>query len=82
MLASNKYEVWAIYWTLIKLVKKSLPRKLEWEAKLLEFRYIFDTQKDLTDIKEIEIRKKESYEIIMRIEDGTFPPYPRKLKFY
>lgn len=82
MLASNKYEVRAIYWTLVKLIKQSLPRKLEREAKLKEFRFILDEARDLTDPIEIEYWKKELYEIIMRIEDGTFPPYPRKLKFY
>jgi len=64
---ANKYEVRAIYRTIIKEIKWTIPRKLEWESKLKEFWFIFDMSKDCNDLKEIDERKLEMYEIIKRI---------------
>eukprot|EP00347_Sterkiella_histriomuscorum_P020010 403339444 len=76
-LESNKREVLALYRELLKAVIKNMPRKLEREAKLAEFRYLFRELSRERDPDQINEHKMMIYTILDRIENGLYPPFPK-----
>ena len=57
-----------------------MPRKLERDAKLAEYRYMFQQCATETDIDQINEIKMVFYSIIDKIDNGVFPPFPRYRK--
>ena len=66
-----------IYRDILKKTAASLPRKLDREAKLAEFRHMFRVMADETDPDEINENKMVLYTILERIDAGIYPPFPK-----
>ena len=76
----NKMEVRALYRELLKKTSQALPRKLEREAKLAEFRYMFRESANEVDIDQINEIKMVFYTILDRLDNGVYPPFPTERK--
>ena len=73
-------EVLGIYRELIKKTSAAMPRKLEREAKIAEFRYMFRESAKEMDIDQINEIKMVFYTILERIDNGVYPPFPTERK--
>ena len=71
----NRQEVREIYREILKRTARAMPRKLEREAKLAEFQYMFRACQYETDIDQINEIKQVMYVIIDRLEKGIYPPF-------
>ncbi len=69
-----------IYRDLLKKTSRVLPRKLEREAKLADFRYMMRVAAKETDIDQINEIKMVFYSIIDKIDNGVYPPFPVEQK--
>ena len=66
----------ALYRYFLKEIPKHFERKLEREARISEFRYLFREAGTETDIEEINETKMLFYGVIAKIEAGIYPPFP------
>ena len=73
----NRLEVLNIYRDLMKKTARALPRRLEREAQLGEFRYLIRSVQYETDPDQINETKMVLYSIIHRLDHGVYPPFPK-----
>jgi len=73
----NRIEVLQIYRDLMKKTARALPRRFEREAKLAEWRMLFQDTRHEIDPDQINETKMVLYTIIQRLDHGIYPPFPK-----
>ena len=73
---ANRVEVLQLYRELMKKTSRALPRRFVREAKLAEFRYFVRLSADETDPDQINEIKLVLWQIVHRLDNGIYPPFP------